>query len=161
MEEFSFKELYDVSLKTTQPLEFCGHNFEKGEIIAIFDKINIANIHEIKKTVSAKGGYNNANLVTWEHTQQVDFHFTQGVFSKSQFGLLMNANMIYQINGGGVVISKREKVASAVFLGVMVASMFFVFIEHIWVGFKFENSYSFPISVLFLIGAGIGIQKLK
>lgn len=112
MEEFSFKELYDVSLKTIQPIEFCGRNFEKGEIIAIFDKINIANIHEIKKNVSAKGGYNNANLVTWEHTQQVDFHFTQGVFSKSQFGLLMNANMIYQINGGGVVISKREKVNS-------------------------------------------------
>ena len=40
-------------------------------------------------------------------------------------------------------IAKREKIISALFLGVMTASMFFTPLEHIWVGFKFENSYAY------------------
>ena len=36
-----------------------------------------------------------------------------------------------------------EKVISGVFLGVMVASLFFTPLEHIWVGFKFENSFAY------------------
>lgn len=40
-------------------------------------------------------------------------------------------------------VSKREKIISCIFLGIMVASMFFDPINHIWVGFKFEYSYSY------------------
>lgn len=40
-------------------------------------------------------------------------------------------------------VTKREKVISAVFLGIMVASMYFAPIEHIWVGFKYESSYAY------------------
>ena len=40
-------------------------------------------------------------------------------------------------------VSKREKIISGILWGVMVASMFFDPINHIWVGFKFEYSYSY------------------
>jgi hypothetical protein len=34
-----FKELYDVSLKTTYPIETGDRKIEVGETIAVFDKI--------------------------------------------------------------------------------------------------------------------------
>ena len=37
--ELGFKELYDVSLKATYPIEVDGVNIEVGETIAHFDKI--------------------------------------------------------------------------------------------------------------------------
>ena len=40
-------------------------------------------------------------------------------------------------------VKQREKIFSGLFIGIMVASMFFVPLEHIWVGFKFESSYSY------------------
>ncbi len=40
-------------------------------------------------------------------------------------------------------VAKREKIISGAFIGVMIASMYFAPIEHIWVGFKFEPSYAY------------------
>lgn len=40
-------------------------------------------------------------------------------------------------------VKQREKIFSGLFIGIMAASMFFVPLEHIWVGFKFESSYSY------------------
>ncbi len=40
-------------------------------------------------------------------------------------------------------VSKREKTVSCIFLSIMVASMFFDPINHIWVGFKFEYNFSY------------------
>jgi hypothetical protein len=37
--EIGFKELYDVSLKATYPIEVDGETIEVGETIAHFDKI--------------------------------------------------------------------------------------------------------------------------
>lgn len=112
MEDFSFKELYDVSLKATYPFEVCGRHFDKGEVIAIFDKINIANLREIKTKVSSKGGFNNSDLVTWESTKEVDITFSQGIFSKLQFGLLNNARMLNSSEDNKILVSKRENLNS-------------------------------------------------
>jgi hypothetical protein len=38
-EEFGLKELYDLTLKATYPIELDNRVFEPGEIIARFDKI--------------------------------------------------------------------------------------------------------------------------
>lgn len=108
MEEFSFKELYDVSLKATYPFDYCGRHFETGETIVIFDKITIANLNEIKNTISARGGFNNANLVTWDTTKEIRFNFTQGVFSKLQFALLNNSKMLQAGSANKITVSKRE-----------------------------------------------------
>jgi hypothetical protein len=43
MNELNFKELYEVSLKTTYSIEMSGNSIEPGETIASFDRISIAN----------------------------------------------------------------------------------------------------------------------
>ena len=93
-EEFGLKELYSVTLKATYPIEVEGRKFEAGEVIARFDKIQIANFREITSRVSANGGKSNPALIVWEDTKEIQLNFTQGVFSKLQFALLSNSNLV-------------------------------------------------------------------
>lgn len=81
-DEFGMKELYSVFLKTTYPMRINGKDFEEGEIIAAFDKIQLANFQEIQKMASANGGFDNRPHVVWKTTKEVDFIFSQGIFSK-------------------------------------------------------------------------------
>ena len=90
----SFEVLENVYLKTTQNIETGGKVFGAGEVIAKFDKIQIANINEVKSYVSANGGYDNRGHVFWETTRAVKINFSQGVFSKTQFGILNNSKII-------------------------------------------------------------------
>ena len=80
--EFGLKELYDLTLKATYPIEMEGRVFETGEVIARFDKIQLANFREITSRVSANGGKNNPALVVWEDPREIQLSFTQGIFSK-------------------------------------------------------------------------------
>ncbi len=92
--EFGLKELYDLTLKATFPIEMNGRKFETGEVIARFDKIQIANFQEITSRVSANGGKANPALIIWEDPKEIQLSFSQGVFSQRQFALLSNANLI-------------------------------------------------------------------
>ena len=92
-EEFGLKELYDLTLKSTYPIELDGRVFEPGEVIARFDKIQIANFKEITSRISARGGKYNTALVIWEDPKEIQLNFTQGIFSKRQFALLSNAKL--------------------------------------------------------------------
>ena len=108
MTEFGMKELYSVFLKTTYPMRINGKDFEEGEVIAAFDKIQLANFQEVKKAVEAKGGFDNRAHVTWQTTKEVDFIFSQGIFSKEQMALLTGANLVKE--NQGIVLTEREKV---------------------------------------------------
>ena len=103
--EFGLKELTDLTLKATYPIEMAGRVFEPGEVIARFDKIQLANFREITKRVNANGGYDNRALVTWEDPKEIQLNFTQGVFSARQFALLSNANLVEIQGDAGVLIS--------------------------------------------------------
>lgn len=92
--EFGLKELTDLTLKTTYNIEIGGKKFEPGEVVARFDKIQIANLQEITSRVSANGGYGNATWIVWEDPKEIQINFTQGIFSKRQFALLNNAKLI-------------------------------------------------------------------
>ena len=92
MEQFSMKELYDVSLKSTYPMRIGNRTIEIGEKIAVFDKIQLANFNEIKRYQSANGGFDNRGLVYWEDTKEIRFDFRQGIFSKSS-RLLINIEL--------------------------------------------------------------------
>lgn len=105
--EFSLKELYDVHLKLTYPIEIENKRFEEGETIAFFDKIQLANFNEIKKTVTANGGFDNRPHIFWESTKAIELVFQQGIFSKSQFALLNNCGFIRKENNK-VSVSQRE-----------------------------------------------------
>ena len=71
MDNIGFKELYEVTLKATYPIEMGDRKIEVGEIIAIFDKIQIANFEEKKSFISANGGFDNRAQVWWEETKEI------------------------------------------------------------------------------------------
>lgn len=105
--EFSFKELYDVSLKATYPIEIGNRKIESGEVIAFFDKITIANMQDITSLVAARGGKNNVGHVFWETTKEINMTFAQGVFSQTQLAVLFNSKMIEKVEDS-ITITKRE-----------------------------------------------------
>ena len=80
--ELGFKELYEVSLKSTSNIEVNGVQIEPGETIASFDRIQIANFQEIKNIVSANGGWDNRAHIYWETTKEIKINFTQVEFQK-------------------------------------------------------------------------------
>ena len=110
--ELNFKELYEVSLKTTLPIEVGGEKIEIGETVASFDKIQIANFQEIKNITSANGGWDNRALVYWETTKEIKINFSQGVFSKTQLALMTNANLVKNEGEQIVPINAREEFES-------------------------------------------------
>ena len=106
--EFSFKELYSVSLKATYPIEVGGNLVEPGETIASFDSIQIANFQEIKTTASANGGWDNRAHIFWESTKEVRINFTQGVFSKTQLALMTNSQLMQNLGEEVTIINSRK-----------------------------------------------------
>ena len=110
--ELNFKELYEVSLKSTLPIEVSGTKIEAGETIASFDRIQIANFQEIKSVASANGGWDNRAHIFWEATKEVKINFSQGVFSKIQFALMTNAQLIKNEGEQIIPINKREEFES-------------------------------------------------
>lgn len=110
--EFSLKELYDVFLKTTYPMEIAGKQFQKGETLCLFDKIQIANFQENKGIITAHGGYQDRDRVFWESTKDIQLTFSQGIFNSLQFALLCNAKMIYTAPNTSIKIPVREKLES-------------------------------------------------
>ena len=103
-----FKELYEVSLKTTFPIEINGHAFEAGEKVALFDKILISTFDEKKNITSANGGHGNSAQIWWEETKELRIQFTQGSFSKQQLAILTNSKLVRK-DETPVLISQREE----------------------------------------------------
>lgn len=94
MEQFSMKELYDVSLKSTYPMKIGNREIEVGEKIIVFDRIQLANFNEIKKVKTANGGFDNRSRIFWEDTKEIQLNFAQGVFSKAHLSLMLNAKLV-------------------------------------------------------------------
>ena len=103
--EFGLKELTDLTLKVTYPIEMAGRIFEPGEVIARFDKIQLANFKEVTSRASANGGFDNRSHVIWEDPKEIQLSFTQGIFSSRQFALLSNAHLVDVQGEDGVLIS--------------------------------------------------------
>ena len=105
---FSFKDLEKVTLKSTYNMKIGDREIVPGEIIARFDKIQIANMKELVERISANGGYENRARVYWTTAQAIRISFAQGVFSKEQFGLMTNANIIGPAQSTSVSITEQE-----------------------------------------------------
>lgn len=106
--EFGLKELYEVSLKATYPIEVGDRKIAPGETIAIFDKIQVATFDEKKDWRTAKGGYDSRALIWWEETKEIKLTFTQGIFSKGQLALMTNAKILSKKQGENLLLSCRE-----------------------------------------------------
>lgn len=111
MEVGSFKDLESVSLKATYDMRIGNRLIVPGEVITFFDTIQMAGLNEIKSRVSANGGYGNPALVYWETTKEVQLNFSRGVFSKAQFALMSNANLIEK-DSNSLKIHNRELLES-------------------------------------------------
>ena len=103
-----FKELYEVALKATYPIEMGDRKIEVGETIAVFDKIQISNFDEKKNFISANGGFDNRARVWWEETKEIRISLAQGVFSKSHLALMTNSQWIVNEGDSIVNINCRE-----------------------------------------------------
>lgn len=112
MTQFGLKELYEVIIRATYPIEVSGKTLEPGEIIAAFDKIQIANVQEIRQSVAARGSWDNRGLVFWDSTREVQIRFTEGIFSSSQFALMTNAQLIDSHQGAELFLRQRDAVES-------------------------------------------------
>ena len=106
--KIGFKELYDVTLKATYPIEVSGRKIEKGEVVAIFDNISLAQFNEIKSHVSANGGFSNRARVFWTDTKEMKLSFSQGVFSREQMALMSNAKLLSSSDTEPLQVHKRE-----------------------------------------------------
>jgi hypothetical protein len=109
---FGLKEMYEVSLKVTYPIEVKGRKIEVGETIAVFDRIQLADFAENKNFISANGGFDNRPRVWWEETKEIKVALSQGVFSKVQLALMTNASLINNEGDSIVAINCREVVES-------------------------------------------------
>lgn len=98
------RELYEVTLKATYDMSTQQKNYKQGEVVGRFDSLQIANLSESKKYVSARGGQGNDELVVWDDTQFVSLRFSQGIFSKSQLGIMMNSSMITEEPGKKIYV---------------------------------------------------------
>lgn len=107
--DFSFKDLYGVKLKSTYNMKINGQEVEENETIAFFNSIQIANIDEIVKRTTARGGYGNYRHVFWETQDKVNMTFTNGVFSKTQFALLTNSKLFELDSNKEIAIDYREQ----------------------------------------------------
>lgn len=109
MDLFSFKELYDVYLKATYPIDIKGISFEPGETIAKFDKISVAGLAENVNRSTANGGWDNREFIHWESTKEMNLQFSQGVFSKIHFALLTNSKLFDINKNSPILITKTEE----------------------------------------------------
>ena len=126
-------------LKATYPIEIGNKTIETKEVIAKFDKIQIAGLDEIKRLVSANGGFDNRPHVFWETTKEIDLNFSQGIFSKDQFALMTNSKLFEIEEGKPVLITKMETLESdeenKIYLKEIPVDLFI---------YEKENSFIFP-----------------
>lgn len=103
------KELYDVVLKTTYPIEIGNRTLQPGEVVLAFDNILMSGFQEQKDRVTAHGGFDDRDLVIWETTREIPFNFTQGVFSLEHLALMSNSKLIeLEEDNSIILITKRE-----------------------------------------------------
>ena len=108
--QFSLKELYDVVLKATYPMDINGIHFDEGDIITKFDRLQLANFSEIRSFSAASGGLGNLPLVTWDDLKEVPLYFNQGIFSKLQMAMLNNLKIVDISADDAIEITQLEEV---------------------------------------------------
>lgn len=98
MSNFTFKDLRNVYIMAYSDITIGDITYKADEVITSFNSVKISNWNEIKNFVTAHGGYDDRPLVMWEQDKGVAFNFSQGVFSKEQFGLMENSKFITNVS---------------------------------------------------------------
>lgn len=104
MNNINFKQLNNCFIKTLYPID----KFEEGEVIAKFDKIQVAGLQEINDFVSANGGYGNKARIFWNTPKELNLQFSQGVFSNTQLAIALNSKICSKNLSEGILLTRRE-----------------------------------------------------
>lgn len=109
------KELYDVVIKSTYPIEMGNRKIEENEVIAAFDNIQIGGLQEIKLRTDARGGFDNRSWVYWETTKEMPLSFTQGVFSVEHLAFISNSKLLElgEEDKTVITLTQRENLESS------------------------------------------------
>jgi hypothetical protein len=106
--EYGIKKLYDVQIKAFSPQTIGGIAFDAGETILEFDEIDLSRLEETKTSKSARGGFNNQELVNWTSTTDVTFSISRGKFTPLSLAILTNANLFTQSANTECLIDIKE-----------------------------------------------------
>ena len=87
------KEMYDINIRLSQPLEMGGRKYDINETILSFERADIAQVQEIKEHKQARGGYNNNMLIDWETDKEATFAITHGILSPTTWAVLSNSKL--------------------------------------------------------------------
>lgn len=110
-EYFGLKELYSVVIRAFTDIKIGNHFFEKGEPILYFEKLQISELTEKGRIISARGGQGNYPHVVWENFGDLSFALTEGVLSKMSFGMLASTGVFdYKENERVINVPKKEQV---------------------------------------------------
>jgi len=105
---FGVKELYEVVLKTKNPMQFGSRRLEKDEPVLYFENVSISMLSERSSPIMARGGWSNMPRVIWEDRSEVVFSLTEGVMSSISMSILLSANMTEKKDGVSILVPKRE-----------------------------------------------------
>lgn len=97
MKNFGIKELYDISIKATNPMQFCGRIYEKGEPIVFLERAQFGVLNDTEIRIFARGGKENRRLVMWNTTQPIQMQIQQGVISKENLSALSNNYLVEKV----------------------------------------------------------------
>lgn len=93
IDEYSgLKELYEVVVKATTPITINGRQFEVGEPVMFFERVNMSLLTQTASPISARGGWDNLPRVVWENRSDVSFHIDEGVVSNMSLNFLLSAS---------------------------------------------------------------------
>ena len=102
------KELYEVSLKANDVMQFGDRRVEVGEPVLYFENIVMTQTSETHTEVPARGGWKNMPRVVWADRSEVRFALSEGVLSSISLGILLNAKMGYKSAEHRMLVPKRE-----------------------------------------------------
>lgn len=92
-EYFGLKELRSVVIRAKGPITIGNRDFEDGEPVLYFEKIQISQLQEGNRVRAARGGFGNYPHVVWQNFNDLTFKMSEGVLSKMSFSMLSNAEI--------------------------------------------------------------------
>ena len=90
---FGIKELYEVTLRARDPMQFGDRYIEANEPVLYFENISMSLLTEQNSPIMARGGWANLPRVIWEDRSEVSFQLSEGVMTSVGMSLLLSANV--------------------------------------------------------------------
>ena len=112
------KELYEVVVKATAPITINGRQFEIGEPVMFFERVNMSLLTQSASPISARGGWDNLPRVVWENRSDVSFMINEGVVSNMSLNFLLSASTDKKENDTSFFVHKVDKVDEPIFVDI-------------------------------------------